>query len=321
MPPEDQQKKPKKKIVLIGLDNAGKSSIVDIVIKKVVSPIAKEPTRGAERSDLTILGQDIIIHDLGGQKRYRKQYLDNESYLASTDALILVIDLQDASRYDSALEYFDDALGAIEKIGLHPPVFCLLHKFDGYYVNDYKDVSVRTRLEFDQLSDEVKKIALKHKMGVPVNYTTSIHDAWVLQETFFKIWGVIVPRLSTMDNFLSELVEKNPSIGVALMLDNKRNVIAKRLIPLEGVNVEDIAASAMKMTLTLLDWQDTLKSRKMEEDNPFAIIQVEKESVMIQRLFTSVETLFLLIYAAGEEYLELQTRLAKISFILEGLLQ
>ncbi len=321
MPPSDQEKTPKKKIVFVGLDNAGKTSIVDLVIKKVVDPIAKEPTRGAERSDLTILGQDIIIHDLGGQKRYRKQYIENESYLESTDALVLVIDLQDESRYDAALEYYEEALVATEKLGLHPPVFCLMHKFDGGYVEEYKDAGTRARIELDRLSGEVSKIATRHGTSVGGVHTTSIHDAWAMQETFYKIWGTIVPRLTTMNNFLVELVEKNPGIGVALMLDNKRNIIAKQLRPLDGVSVEEFATLAARMVVTLLDWQDTLQSRNMDEDNQFAIIEVGKETVMIQRLSTSVEQLFLLIYAAGEDYLGLQTRLAKISFILEGLLQ
>ena len=109
-PTQEPGKNEAKKILLLGLDNAGKTSIVNLVIKKISNVVSITPTKGLNWSEAEIFGQKIVLHDLGGQKKYRKKYIENQTYFESTDAMIFVIDLQDRERYDTALEYFDKAL-------------------------------------------------------------------------------------------------------------------------------------------------------------------------------------------------------------------
>lgn len=63
-----EEAKPKK-ILLVGLDNAGKTSIVNLVVKKMTDALATVPTKSVDRSEIVILGQQVLIHDLGGQQK------------------------------------------------------------------------------------------------------------------------------------------------------------------------------------------------------------------------------------------------------------
>ena len=61
---------------------------------------------------LTILKlSEYNIWDFGGQEGYRKEYLDNfEKYLTGANKIIYVIDVQDSTRYDLALEYMENVI-------------------------------------------------------------------------------------------------------------------------------------------------------------------------------------------------------------------
>ena len=74
----------------MGLDFAGKTSII-LALKREFSQIALiEPTRGAERSNFKLLGREISEWDLGGQKRYLVSYLNNPNkFFDKTRSLVL----------------------------------------------------------------------------------------------------------------------------------------------------------------------------------------------------------------------------------------
>jgi tRNA U34 5-carboxymethylaminomethyl modifying GTPase MnmE/TrmE len=316
---EQKQKSKPKKILLIGLDNAGKSSIVQLVVKKMTDALTAVPTKSVDRSDLEILGQQVLIHDLGGQQKYRKKYIENLTYFEGTDVLIYVVDLQDRDRYDLALEYFDKALSNIGQLKLTPKLYVFLHKFDGSYLEDYKDVKTRTQLECDSLKDQFADIAQRHGLELEDGFRTSIKDEWGCFVAFNKVWISVVPKAESMQRFIDKLVEGNPEIGVALLLDQKGTIIAKTLQHIEGQEMEEIVAIAARSVMLLLDWQHTLEHNKMDEHES-AIVEIEDHSIMIRRVETAEETLYLLLYAVAGSYPQLQERLGRITFTLETII-
>lgn len=320
MPSSEQKKADKpKKILLIGLDNAGKSSIVQLVVKKMTDALTTNPTKGVDRSDIEILGQHVLIHDLGGQQKYRKKYIENLTYFEGTDVLIYVIDLQDRDRYDLALEYFDKALGNINQLKLTPKLYVFLHKFDGTYVQDYKDVKTRTQLECDSLKDQFADIAKKRGLELEDGFRTSIEDEWGTFMAFASAWISVVPKAESMQRFLDKLVDENKEIGIALLLDQKGNIIAKTLHQLEGENMDEIVGVAARSVMLLLDWQHTIEHNQMDEHQS-AIVEIEDHSIMIRRVETAEETLYLLLYAVAGSYQKLQERLGRITFTLETII-
>lgn len=302
---------------MLGLDNAGKSSIVKLAVDKMLSPL-HVPTKGAAYSDIDILGQKIIVHDLGGQKKYRINYLQNPAFFDETDTFVYVVDLQDPGRYELALEYFDESLGVLDEFNISPVLFLLFHKFDGDYLEDFKNLSTRVPIEFAQLRDSFKETARKHGRYVVDSFQTSIRDEWGCFLAFSRIWSATVPRAASIQNFLDTLVAGNAEVSVALVVDSNSTLIAKAFRLMEGVDPEAMVNLAARSVLTLIDWQENIDHREIGLTE-FAIVEMGAQSIMIQKIKTEGNPLFLLVLAIGGNYKELQARFAGIALSLEGI--
>jgi len=129
----DKEIKEIKKIVVLGLDNSGKTSIVLNLMDKVnlLNYLSLSPTVGVKTKDFHINNKVFNIWDLGGQKKYREDYLEDfDSYIQSIDKLIYVIDVQDKERYPEALQFLENVVRRLEKRELNPEVSVYIHKHD-----------------------------------------------------------------------------------------------------------------------------------------------------------------------------------------------
>jgi ADP-ribosylation factor-like protein 2 len=120
------------KIVLIGLDNSGKTSILNCLkgIKGISAFNNPMPTKGLDVQSFEALNSKYAIWDLGGQEAYLDDYFnDFKKIVKGTNKIIYVIDIQDTKRYDSALKYLRNVINSIEESkNIDFSVF--LHKFD-----------------------------------------------------------------------------------------------------------------------------------------------------------------------------------------------
>ena len=158
----DDSKENQVKILLLGLDNSGKTSILTCLkgIKNISAFNALRPTRGAYWEDFEALNKSYVVVDLGGQKGFRDGYLnDFGNLLAGTSKIIYVIDVQDTNRYDEALEYMNRVINQLEKPNdIDFSIF--LHKFDSDFVVDKMDI--------DKLTKKIKRV-------VRPNFIYSLH--------------------------------------------------------------------------------------------------------------------------------------------------
>ena len=92
--------KQKGKILFLGLDNAGKTSIIQRLTNK--SPHTTTPTRGYQVSQLDFQDIDLIVWDIGGQQSLRSHWSD---YYKNVDGIVWVIDSTDKRRmFETGLE-------------------------------------------------------------------------------------------------------------------------------------------------------------------------------------------------------------------------
>ncbi|MFW9990203.1 MAG: ADP-ribosylation factor-like protein, partial [Candidatus Odinarchaeota archaeon] len=102
------------KIIVSGLDNAGKTSILTALDKKYdfeKDIVQLKPTIRVEYHKMNFLRNNCIYWDMGGQKAYREIYVNfQDVYFDSTDLLIYVIDIQDPERFDDSLGYLNSIL-------------------------------------------------------------------------------------------------------------------------------------------------------------------------------------------------------------------
>ena len=123
------------KILFIGLDNSGKTSIVKSLqgIKNLPSFFNMKPTEGLDIKNVQALDSEFSIWDLGGQETFRNEYLrDFDKYIVGCNKLIYVFDIQDIKRYDLAFEYFEKIIDILKKKSEAEKieVSIFLHKFD-----------------------------------------------------------------------------------------------------------------------------------------------------------------------------------------------
>lgn len=83
------------RILLLGLDNAGKTTILRNLCNE--DPTSTTPTRGFNVKSITSEGFKFNLWDIGGQKAIR-QYWDN--YYENTDAIVWVVDASDIARLE-----------------------------------------------------------------------------------------------------------------------------------------------------------------------------------------------------------------------------
>ena len=100
-----------KKILLIGLNNAGKSTITDVLTGKIKgippAPPDKKPTVSVKIMKIKIFGKKISLWDFGGQALYRADYINNpEHYFQEASTIFYVVDVQDTETLKETIMYF-----------------------------------------------------------------------------------------------------------------------------------------------------------------------------------------------------------------------
>ena len=128
---EDFNKRPKEKLLMLGLDNSGKTSIV-LSLKggeNLLSYYSLKPTKGIEINQMEEEDKNFYVWDFGGQKKFRKEYLkDFETKAKNAKKLIYVIDIQDFEKINDSMDYFRNIISfsTIKKM----EILVFLHKFD-----------------------------------------------------------------------------------------------------------------------------------------------------------------------------------------------
>ncbi|MBD3255334.1 MAG: hypothetical protein GF383_09590 [Candidatus Lokiarchaeota archaeon] len=123
-----------KKILIMGLDNSGKTSITLSLqgISNLLRYAELNPTKNYNIVNFDILHSKFSIWDFGGQKEYRDKHFKNlDQYFPETDKIIYVIDVQDIDRYDIALDYLEMLINKMpKKYATTIELLVFIHKCD-----------------------------------------------------------------------------------------------------------------------------------------------------------------------------------------------
>eukprot|EP00912_Choanoflagellata_sp_UC4_P001148 UC4_evm1s714 len=118
-------KKSKKemKILLLGLDNAGKTTILKKLADEDISHT--QPTHGFNIKSVVSNGFTLNVWDIGGQRKIRPYW---QNYYNEIDVLMYVIDSADKKRLDETGEELRDLLAEDKLLGV--PVMVFANKQD-----------------------------------------------------------------------------------------------------------------------------------------------------------------------------------------------
>ncbi|HME56146.1 MAG TPA: ADP-ribosylation factor-like protein [Candidatus Lokiarchaeia archaeon] len=283
----------KKKILISGLDNAGKTSLLDLIQGKLVKEVEMQPTRGISRREAEIMGQSISIQDLGGQEQYRTQYEENPiKVYPGTDAFIFVVDLQDRDRYYVSLGYFETTLGLFDGLGAHPRVFVLFHKFDHAFRASYNDTKKSVREEVNSMKDRFVTSARKYNFDIFEFYKTSIFDEWSCYAAFYDVWSSLVTHLDSVQEYLDNLV--TPDVSLVLLLDASGNLIAKNLAGTSMESAIELLELANRAIAALVELRNTKTGEILGETN-LITFDVGDQEAFIRGFQCDDKTYFLIL--------------------------
>ncbi|NVM30732.1 MAG: 50S ribosome-binding GTPase [Candidatus Helarchaeota archaeon] len=166
------------KLLIMGLDNAGKTSIILSLTKKanLLSFCSVTPTQG-----LNIVNIDENPHmkfniwDFGGQQAFREEYIQKLAegkYLQGVDRMIFVIDAQDPERYDLALRYLEKILKILQDLQQKLDFSIFIHKCDPSLDMEH---SFHNRIKYELINKIKKTIPSGFKYKI---FKTSVYTVF-----------------------------------------------------------------------------------------------------------------------------------------------
>ncbi|MFW9899383.1 MAG: ADP-ribosylation factor-like protein [Candidatus Thorarchaeota archaeon] len=195
-----EQLKAQKKLLLIGLDNGGKTSILAVLQDKF--SIIKDllPTRGVSREKLDFFGYPIISWDLGGQVQYREKLYFNkpELFFGEADLILYVIDIQDPTRFEESASYFKQVIDVLLELKEYPPILVILNK---------SDQDVRRTLTWQKNVD-----AIRSKFDLILsqyeNFNGEYCDTTIFQkETVMQMFSTALMKVSETSEIIENILE------------------------------------------------------------------------------------------------------------------
>ncbi len=195
-----EQIKAQKKLLMIGLDNGGKTSILAVLEDKFSIIKDLMPTRGVQREKLDFFGYPIISWDLGGQVQYREKmyFTKPEIYFGEVDLILYVIDSQDPERFTESASYFKQVLKTLDELTEHPPIAVVLNK---------SDQDIRRTLQWQKNVDNIKGL-FNTVLDEYDNFKIDFYDTSIFQrETIMQMFSAALMQVSDTSEIVEHILE------------------------------------------------------------------------------------------------------------------
>jgi len=172
-----------KKIVICGLDNAGKSTLVSFLENGTF--IEHTPTMGKEQTTIEVQGVKVNIVDMGGQKDFRSLWLGE---MEDAECVIFMIDASATHRFKEAKEELIKLSPLLEK----KPLIILANKYDLKNVAQISEIMGALELE------KFKSFEI-----IPISSKTGYGIVRAFSKIYFKLTGKslsqkVVPKAITI---------------------------------------------------------------------------------------------------------------------------
>ena len=190
-----------KKLLMIGLNNGGKSSILAVLQDKFSIIKSLLPTRGVKREKLDFFGYPIISWDLGGQVQYREKLYFNrpELFFTEADIVLYVIDVQDPDRIPESANYFREVLKVLVELEENPSILVILSK---------SDQDVRKTLQWQQSSTSIKN-KFNNIMNEFEQFDIDFCDTTIFQrETIMQMFSIALKKVSDTSEIIEHILEE-----------------------------------------------------------------------------------------------------------------
>jgi len=253
------QKKPSedmKKIVLMGLSNAGKSCIYQRVFegKKPWELMQSTATKGIDYREYEVGSiTKPMIWDLGGQQQYLDEYHGplRKNIFQKASVLLYVIDSSDVDRFENSRIEFEWSVNQIISFNRFPKLHVFLHKID--LIHDKNAI-----IQY-----------LKDLLSKNISYEISFHPTSIFDESLFTAWSGIIRDISPKTTFIKsilKLLKDQEGVKDALLIEKSSGLAAGSTI---NDSEEDIVIGMISLLIVTCD--KVTKSMKLENFKEFRL--------------------------------------------------
>ncbi|MHA1359871.1 MAG: ADP-ribosylation factor-like protein [Candidatus Helarchaeota archaeon] len=222
----------KKKILLAGLDNAGKTAIINVLTKRF-NIASLKPTKHVDVTPLTTDTVIFSIWDMGGQDQYRKIYLSHpERFFINIYTVIFVVDVQDNKRYKLSLSYLEKILNILQSFSEFPDVMVFLHKADP---DIYEKIQPELKMLENKFQNLCKTYNFVHRILHTSIYNTILTESNVL-DSLSNLFECSQNRESSPELLKSLQAVYDNFISLSYVIEEKFQYLESRLNNLEAQN-------------------------------------------------------------------------------------
>lgn len=297
-----------RKIILLGLSQAGKTSIRDVVFGGKAPEETKDyaATLNYERQIEQVADEAVTVMDLGGQEVFLKRFLSSmSSFIFSNVAvLVFICDISTPDKFPQSLKAFTEGVTRLQEMSdVQPAIYILLHKTD--LMPDLTQRAERMELLMELFQDAASNMNITF-LQTSI-YDNSIHEAFkrVTAEASEAIPEV--EQIETEEDLASiqRRLRLRPvqQLLHALMFMNRLDEVL--LISLEDpefrIHASDAEPGEIQQIITLLDKTNDLKLISGTKSDIKRL-----DSTMIYR--TRVDPNYLLILFSNDSKSMLETR-------------
>jgi len=250
------------KLVIAGLDNAGKTSAL-IALRQKYNFYERvknlKPTIKIDYSSFKFLSKfRINLWDMGGQKKFRKIYVDNPIYFEDTDYIYYLIDIQDEIKFEETVEYLHELLDIYRTLGYSNEVIICFNKFDPQFRNNEEYIDRANMIE-GLIKSQNKDIKFEF-------YNTSYYDISSISKALSRSLNTLL-NLDDIDYGLNNLVKKF-NCSYAILYTDSGIVISDHY--LDAMDIREFEAKITRKISEDLEFFQRLKDESVNIDDRIA---------------------------------------------------
>jgi len=259
------------KIPVFGIQNAGKTSLIRSLQQEFSAITKLKPTKGIDRQTLNLLGKKISIWDLGGQKKYRDQYLERkaEVVFSDIDQTLFVLDIQDQDSFEDSINYFKDVRDKISKFSPDAKVHILIHKFDPGMEQEPENMQMLEVLKkkFTEIADPLKIILYHTSIFNPISIIHAFSKPILGNSTLYDNLGIL------FDDFCNKNQSTNILDFILIYSEDLVEVASYFKPEFEQIKLRDVAHGLFQnftkktMTLKQIKFQTDYTMVEMKQFN------------------------------------------------------
>ncbi|MBN2157569.1 MAG: hypothetical protein JW776_16095 [Candidatus Lokiarchaeota archaeon] len=182
------------KIVCTGLDNAGKTSYIEIINSEFSELLNVAPNE--QNSKHTV---SLIKWDYKPKEKYHKSYFENANlYLYNVDVLMYLIDAQNPDRFEESMDLLSRIFHTLDKLKVHPEIQIILHKFD-------PNINSSISSKINQFKRTISQI---HSNWSLQFFYTSKYDSNSIKKSFIHAISIFTSEKEPFSSLIQRFVRK-----------------------------------------------------------------------------------------------------------------